>query len=360
LLAVIAVNWAGYTSTAEAGPYFPPVPLASPTSAFSMVLIAAFLQAKGLTLLSFLFGYSQVLSARSQVGQAGQAEQRRAQRMQRLLVLGLLHGLLLYKGDVLTSYALCGLLMVDWGNLRWPRLRRRLWICLGLSALFTLFEFGTLLGMFLSGDGDDLLGADPGLRSASGWALWLKVNSVEFVSQQVTVTLLALPVFLFPMTAGMMAARLRLLTHPRWRSKLKLCAKFCLLPSVLISLLLACLQCAAWLSEQQLLAQVCASVNSLLAIPFVCGLMAFLSLPGTAWGWLSRCLAPAGRISLSIYLASSVVSLCVFSGLGLAWRPDTASALAFAAFAWVLALVLGHLVQARGVRLLPERWLAGT
>lgn len=114
LLPVVAVNWVGYGFLPDAGPLGPAQPAGSPGAQAEWWVVAAVLACKGLALLAFLFGYGQGLSRRARGDQALAVRRR---RMRRLLALGVLHGLLLYGGDMLTVYALCGLLMLGWSGL---------------------------------------------------------------------------------------------------------------------------------------------------------------------------------------------------------------------------------------------------
>ena len=88
LLPVVAVNWGGYGALPDMGPMSPPTPagsvLAEAVSWFMHALIAG----KGISLLAFLFGYSQGLS--QDRGEAGLARRRR--RLGKLLLLGVLSG----------------------------------------------------------------------------------------------------------------------------------------------------------------------------------------------------------------------------------------------------------------------------
>ncbi len=67
---------------------------------------------KFITILTILFGAGIVLMARGAHGTASDFQQRFDRRMWWLLVFGLVHGLLVWPGDILAAYAICGLIAV--------------------------------------------------------------------------------------------------------------------------------------------------------------------------------------------------------------------------------------------------------
>lgn len=84
-------------------------------------------QDKMIALLSLLFGAGLVLQARASVAEGVPATSRWLRRCAWLLVLGVAHALLLWYGDILNTYAICGLLL-------WPlaRLRARWLVAIGV------------------------------------------------------------------------------------------------------------------------------------------------------------------------------------------------------------------------------------
>lgn len=112
LLGIVVVNAgnffaSGYTLLGESDPRF-----AGPADEAARFLVALLLESKFFLLFSFLFGYGFWLQmAAAERAQAGF----RARYLRRLLglgVLGLLHAVLLFPGDILLPYALLGLLLL--------------------------------------------------------------------------------------------------------------------------------------------------------------------------------------------------------------------------------------------------------
>lgn len=105
LLGVFLVNGLGYALA----PYYSlqlgaPMPIDSVLAQTIHAVALTLLMGKALPFLAFLFGYSMAHYAR------GFGQQAKLKRRQfKLLLIGLLHGTVLYFGDILTSYALVGL-----------------------------------------------------------------------------------------------------------------------------------------------------------------------------------------------------------------------------------------------------------
>ncbi len=109
------------------------------------LLIATFVSTKFLSLFAFLFGYGFALQMKSLRRAHGERDARRAyrRRLVFLLAIGVMHGTLLYFGDILTTYALCGFVLLLYAASR-PRVLARhasrwLWGYVLLSVLLTFF-----------------------------------------------------------------------------------------------------------------------------------------------------------------------------------------------------------------------------
>jgi len=349
LLAVFCVNLSGYVTLPDAGPLAPASPADSGLALGLTALIAVLFQGKGYALLAFLFGYSQALSWQARGEDALMARRR---RMVRLLWLGLAHGLLIYMGDILTTYALCGLIMLRWPGQRLSVLLRR-WYWL-LAATLVM-----VLGLALAFP----VGSDPpreasvSLATAMPVLQWVAFNAAQFGAVQLSVTLVALPMVLCLMLGGLIAGRLRLFSHQRWRGCLRNTARRWLLRGLLVNLLLGAWQ-ASLLSQAPDAALLLVWLSFVYAPLLLLGLVPWLVLKFQGGQALLHRLVPAGRYSLSMYLSSSLLGLLLFSGAGLNWQPGTVGATLLAAVWWGLWLPVAKGLQARGQRLLPEAWLA--
>lgn len=340
LLGVFVVNALSFVHLWASGATGIPEPIDSTAAWATHVAVATLLQAKGYPLLAFLVGYSWGIAlrgARRRGESPACTRRRRAGRMVRQLGLGLAHGFLVYFGDILAPLALLGLWLLLWSGLRTRALLARaqdwalLWIALNLP--LALLAFGV-----------DAAAPWPphGLTHAATWA-----EVVALQAQGYLWYLAALYLFL-PMLAafgalGMAAARLRWLEHRRWARGWRSLAL------VLVPLGLALnFGHALWVTpfgedavidpgRQDALMQF---LGPLLAA----GLVAMLA---SAWHagrarWLAR-LAPAGRMTLSLYVAAHLVYLPLLAGPGLALAPVLGSlglALLGAGW-WLVALAIG-------------------
>jgi len=349
LLPVVAVNWVGYAALPAAGPLAAPQPAGSWWAHGWLIAVAALLATKGITLLMFLFGYSQGLSRQAR-GEQALAVRRR--RMRRLLLLGLLHGVLIYAGDILTLYAVCGLVMLRWSGLRLRQLRRRVIVLLGVE-LALLLLLAPLVLRVAAGDGAATL---PSLATpTTSWLGWVALNAGGFLKNLASMLLLGAPLPLGLMSAGLMAARLRLFSHPRWRPALHRCVRRWLWPGLLLNLAWGLALWQGLVGASSGWADITSSFGAFVALPLLAGLAAWVALAVQRRSAAVQRLASAGRHTLSLYLCSSLLSLALLSGLGLALPLGTAALALMAVLYWSLWWAWAARRQGR----LPlEAWLS--
>lgn len=346
LLPVVAVNWVGYAALPDAGPLAAARPADSWWAQGWLIAVATLLAAKGITLLMFLFGYGQGLSRRARGPQALAV---RGRRMRRLLLLGLLHGTLIYAGDILTLYALCGLVMLRWSDLPLGQLwRRARWL---IGALLVLLVLGAPL--ILYGAQDEPAAVARSLAAPQPLLAWWALNAGGFLQGLVALVLLGFLLPLGMMTAGLVAARLRLFSHPRWRPLLQRWVRHCTLPGLALNVAWAL---ALWYGLHRASpgwSDVVYGFGNHVALPLLMGVVAWVALAAQRGApWVTRC-AQGGRHTLSLYLGSSVLSLLLFSGVGLALPWGTAAVAALAVLYWSL-----WMVGAPRGRLPLESWLS--
>lgn len=325
LLPVIVVNWASYATPMNAALMLAPRPADSIPAQLLAALGSGLLEAKGVTLLTFLFGYGLVLGSRQ------------ASRVRRLLGLGLAHGLLLYFGDILTAYALAGLMALSHRRESLKRLRRRAlsWLLMGLG-------LGVAIVSLSAGASDESLVVAP--HAADGLLGWWQANALMYVAAWLML-LIVLPWTYALALLGMLAARLRWLTHRRWQAQRARLARAAL------PLLLLNLGYGAWLVLTQPAAATALSA-----------LMALLTLP--AWvAWLLQrqlpaWLAAAGQQTLSVYLLSSLLLVLLWSPAGLGWSPGSAAVVLLAVLSWWLLMQGAAWLTRQGRRGPLEAWMA--
>ena len=119
LLGVFIVNAMGYPFA----PDFPiyagaPNPVDSPVALVLNSLLVVFVLGKSWPLLCLLFGYSLCLMALKLRADGVTVSSMLRTRYFKLLVVGIIHGLFVYFGDILTMYAVCGLLVASFVLMR--------------------------------------------------------------------------------------------------------------------------------------------------------------------------------------------------------------------------------------------------
>lgn len=345
VLPVVAINWVGYPALPDAGPLSPPSPADSLPAQVVSWFLHALVAGKGIALLAFLFGYSQGLSQ----PRGGEALVKRRRRLVKMLALGLLHGTLLYMGDILTLYAVCGFILAIWGGHSMARLKVRLRVLIALEVVVIALTF-VMASLPLSGE------PSVPLSASASWSDWTLRNAGHFVATTIAFVTLGLPLPLLLMTAGLMAARLRLFSHPRWQPALSRWSRRALWPAVVLNIAFASLLWPGLRDGD-------AFVTGRYAIFYLYPTILLLSAAVPALvlrlhrdDRLLNLLAPLGRHTLTLYLLSSVLSLVIFSGAGLAWAPGTVVVGGVALAYWTCGLLLARW---RGPRPLPlERWLS--
>ena len=314
LLGILAVNVWFFASAALAVGE-PVVGQESGRVAYTVTLLL--FAGKSYLLFAFLFGYSFVLQeqAASRSGRPFPAMMRR--RLVGLMVLGLLHAVLLYPGDILLLYGALGFVLLRLRRLEpWPALR--------LGAALTAVSGAVLLILGLiswaAGASDPV--AAPG--ASQQYAALFRGSPLEVVAANIgrypdslasVCFVQALPA-LGAMLAGLAAGRVGLFDDPArmravWRR---------LGPGApLIGLAGAAVFAGAslWGAPGPLLAGL--GVATLTA-PLLSAAYAALLVR-----WYQRASAPAllgavaaaGRLALTNYLAQSVAMVLLFSGIGL-------------------------------------------
>jgi len=292
------------------------------------LLQAVFFEGKFYPIFAFLFGASLVLQARSRHrprnGGNAPAPGAAVRRLLVLALLGLAHGLLLYCGDVLAAYALCGLLFLAIAPRRLAALIRFNRWCWAIAGASLIVPLALAAGSAGAAPRDQIPAATAFAHLVyceAGFAGQLGQRAVDLLSQQVG----SLPVFWPELIAlfglGAIAARLGWLQHPQrhaavWRRAWRLG----------LALGLPCaLAGAAW-SLHRLRATpglesgwdaVVAGLGSVLAAAYVGAAMRYFAQRGGTMPL--RWLADAGRLSLTHYVGQSLAMALLLSGWGLGW-----------------------------------------
>jgi uncharacterized protein len=304
---------------------------------------------KAYTVLAFLFGYGAAVVLRRAAAAGADPAPRLARRLAALFVLGLVHAVLLFFGDVLTLYAVAGTALLalrhltDRGVLEWAA-----GLVLVPAALLALLALG---GTGLTA-ADVAAGTADAERAIAGYtagpldAVGQRVRDVGFA---VTGTLLALPANVGLLALGLLAARHRLLERApgadaaAWRRVAAAGLGVGLPLNLAVATVLE-----DGLPADPLLAALGSLAVSLGPLVLAAGYVALLVLalgrpaPGRR---LRAVLAPLGRLSLTAYLAQSLVAAVLFTGLGRYGTVGPAGGLAIALvlFAAQAALAAAYL-----------------
>ncbi|WP_363800338.1 DUF418 domain-containing protein [Lysobacter firmicutimachus] len=282
-------------------------------------LIAAGFELKFYLLFSFLFGYSFTLQMDS-AQRAGQPfVPRMLRRLLGLWLIGLAHALLLFHGDILTTYAVLGLALL---GLRRMAEARALPIA-GLLVLLTAAGWATLaaLAAWESAGTDPAAAAAAAQANLAGFtgdpATVIAQRSRELASTGVLLGLLQAPCALAMFLCGRVAGRRQLLARPdRHRRLLRRMRALGLrygLPAAALYAGIAVWQPGGALELFAL--ALCVLTAPLLSAAYLAWAVAAFATRGGARA--AALLAPAGRMALSNYLLQSLVCALVFSGYGL-------------------------------------------
>ena len=244
------------------------------------MLVAALLEFKAVTLFSFLFG----------VGVAIQAERARnhkaflLRRFLILLAIGLVHLLLIWNGDILTLYAICGILLI-------PTLRLSNTAGSIVAAAFIIVPY--FVPIPLAFPTSDVVKAHA-LQATHIYSQGGFSQIFMFRWHETSVFIAPLLIYILPRTLGLM-----LLGIAAWRSGLLTARRDLWLP---IGVLAGTIGLVGILLH-----------NDLLQIPLAFAYAAAVLL----WNPRARWIAAGGQMALTNYLTQSVVFCTAFYGFGL-------------------------------------------
>lgn len=277
------------------------------------ILLAWVFEFKAFTLFSFLFGVGVGVQVERAAKRQLSAARFLARRFAVLMIIGLCHMLLIWNGDILTLYAVCGLLLIPFVAIsgRWLA-------ALGLG----IIVLSPYLPFF-----DGLFPSEAAMRAQAVIATTIYANGsfTEILTLRWSETwrfIAPLLISSLPRTFGLM-----LFGVAAWRSGVLQ------RPAEHRKLLLAILMVAGSLGAVTTTLQVWSKETGqpppgaldwlypysvvLLAFAYGAGLLLWLASAQTSRvEWLARLLAAAGRMALSNYLAQSLILSLLFYGFG--------------------------------------------
>ncbi|MFD3873962.1 DUF418 domain-containing protein [Streptomyces sp. NPDC058623] len=271
---------------------------------------------------SFLFGYSFTLQLTSAERDGASAVPRLLRRSLGLLLLGALHAVLLYTGDILMTYAVLGLILITARNCSPGAALRAAWIMYGfVSALLLLIGLASLLM-------SDAEAAELDAELAEGFAGLIADYRGDAASviqanlgQLPDALLAALLMDGFVLAAfltGLHCGKRRLLADTgdqkaRMRRICMLGGAVGLPGSLFMALAVSGPLGPRWAIPGEMVGTVTAPA---LTAAYVCGMLLLMQ---TARGArIAALFAPAGRMALTNYLSQSLVMALVFTAYGLA------------------------------------------
>ena len=157
------------------------------------------------------------------------------------------------------------------------------------------------------------------------------------------------------MLCGVAAARLRLLTHPRWRRALMRWTVRLAAPLLLLNGAYGLATVSVPVTSER--AYWVESLGNLVGPPLAALYVMALTLAAQG-GRATWCqwLAPLGRRTLTLYIGHSLLCVLLFAGVGLGLQPGTRDMAIFSLTLWCLAL---WAARASGTQRWPlEAWMA--
>jgi uncharacterized protein len=289
---------------------------------------AAFIEGKFYPIFAFLFGVGMALQTRKlrrlhpQDAAAAAAAYRR--RLVILFTLGLAHGLLLFCGDVLSTYAACGLLFIAFVPARardLVRLTAGLWVLAALSLLLPMALTGESGADAAPERIPEAVLAAHDIYAHAGFVAQLAQHANDEVWQQIGDIPTFWPQVMALFALGMLAGRLGWLQyparHPRlWRNAARI-GWGVGLPLSLAGAALGVVRARTLPGAEGNWESVIMGLGSLLSAAYVAAAVRAFGQAGGAPArrWLAR----AGRLSLSNYLGQSAIMAVLLSGWGLGW-----------------------------------------
>lgn len=282
----------------------------TPAGDVTRFIVGLLFEGKFYPLFAFLFGYSVVLMLDAAARRGADAERAMRRRLWGLFVIGIVHGLVLWPGDILTTYAILGFILLAWD----PRRPARAAVV--LIALATVMWAALGLAWDSVDLGEDAAATIAGYQG-SPWTVFAE-HAGTYLGIGITVLIGQGPTALAMMLLGRAAARRGMLADPAAHAPL-----LRRLVRVGLPVGLAGSLAYAVLMQGEGGAVADAAAFALLAAtgPVLTGAYIALAL---AWfgrpvgGAVERWLAPAGRMALTNYILQSVLLAVIFTAYGFA------------------------------------------
>lgn len=321
-----------------------------------LFLTALLLEYKFYPIFCFCFGYGFAVQTRRWVAHGIDAKARFTRRMNFMLLMGVLHGVFIWFGDILARYALTGYILRRHIR-KGPRSILKastFWLSVVVA---TGIAFAVAGGISVNDATESLVQSEAAQSAAEKtFAAYTEAGYIDATIQRaedfffVTITyVMVLPQVMLFFLLGALIAQLKWLRYPeRHRARWRRIFWIGLLTGLPINIAYAFSQLSTatdpWMptSMWAMLLSACAPV---LASAYVAAAaLAYSTSPGKA---IVRLLAPAGRIALTLYITQSVLMMILLNGFGLGLGASLGQAELFATSLAIFAfeLLVAHLMQ---------------
>lgn len=303
------------------------------------LLIAVALEFKAVTIFSFLFGASIAIQAERSASRSVSMRSFLVRRLAWLFLAGTVHLFLVWNGEILALYAICGILLLPSLKLPWPA-----FVLVGSGAI--VFPEVVSLGLPFPSDkeGAELIRQAREVYANGGFLSILRFRWHESWALIVPLLLATLPRTVGLMYLGMAAWRSGILREPeKHRGKLWMFLAAGLAFG------------AAVMALPRVLAGLSFAAPILVALAYTSAVLLWLKPSRTTFPPGFRAI---GQMALTNYLAQSFVLSFVFYGygLGLFGRIGSASAACIGVLLYALQIQFSNLWLAR-YRFGPFEWL---
>lgn len=280
------------------------------------LVVELLFETKFYLLFSFLFGYSFTLQMAAAERAGSEFIPRMLRRQGGLLVIGLAHGALLYYGEILSTYAILGIVLIACRTTSSARAARlAIWIVAIAATLWTLLGIAQLaVGEFTGSPGSD---TTTKLAAFSGGAAdTLVFHAHHLLDTVAVIAIIQAPSAMAMFFLGFAAGRKEVFADPsRYVTQLR--------RIIAIGLPVGLTGAAVYASAATFapgggVETVAFGIGQLTA-PFLTGAYVALGLTlfATVTGErIERALAPMGKLALTNYLLQSAVLGVIFTGYG--------------------------------------------
>lgn len=302
------------------------------TSNWMWVAQFVLIDAKMRGLFTILFGASMMLFL-EKAWERGSGRRLQAKRLLWLLVFGLIHFFMIWRGDILILYSIAG-----FAAMAFVKMSAKRQMVLGLVGYFigALFYAAFMIFPYMIAETD--IGTTPEMaeiradmasettleqaKAAKEAQIITEGNYLEFVHYNLTEhtwdPLFSLLLFAFEtlplMLIGMAFYKLGLFSGGMNRSKMQIWGWIGVIAGSLLTLPVALWALEDGLNYWGTLAAF-VGISPLPRLPAILGLLALLAVYGpAATGWLGQRVSAAGRMAFSNYLGTSILMLFVFHG----------------------------------------------